>query len=92
MFRVSQTQSRTPYERLLCAVLVMAWRDAHSLNAELRAAARAWLHSDGAVVACEWLGLPVERLQSRLTEGRGPGLRKSGRGLVAVDATRQPYT
>lgn len=68
MLRVSEIHAKDPYERLLCAVLGRAWRDAHSHNAELRAAALAWLHSAGAAGVCEWLGLPVDSLRSRLTD------------------------
>lgn len=69
MDTVSQTQSRDPYERLLCAVLVSAWKDAHGRNEYERAKALEWLRSDGAVNICELLGLPVDRLRRRLDSG-----------------------
>ena len=82
MLRVSETHARTPYERLLIAVLVTAWKDAHCRQAHIRADALWWLHSDGCSAACEWLGLDVCQLRSRLTEGGGAGLRKVGRGVT----------
>ncbi|MBI3957238.1 MAG: hypothetical protein HY328_00415 [Chloroflexi bacterium] len=53
------------YERLLCAVLLCAWRDATGKNAKLKAAALAWLHSDGAAALCDWLALDVGRVRQR---------------------------
>ena len=51
------------YRRLLTAVLCRAWEDAHGRNEYERAAALTWLHGDGAVSVCDWLGLPVDRLR-----------------------------
>ena len=59
---------RTPHERLLCAVIVLAWKDAHGRDEELKAAALAWLRSEDCTDACEWLGLDVGRLLSRLDD------------------------
>ena len=57
------------YQRLLAAVIGQAWRDAHGRNEYERAAALTWLHGDGAVSVCDWLGLPVDRLRRGLPDG-----------------------
>ena len=54
------------YRRLLTAVLCRAWEDAHGRNEYERAAARAWLHSDGLVSVCDWLGLDPACLRERV--------------------------
>ena len=54
------------YQRLLFAVLGRAWEDAHGRNAHERAVARAWLHSDGLVSVCDWLGLDPACLRERV--------------------------
>ena len=59
------------YRRLLTAVLCRAWEDAHGRNEYNRAAALAWLHSDGAGNVCDWLGLPVDTLRRRVGAKRG---------------------
>ena len=55
------------YERLLCAILLCAWRDATGKRSTPahRAAALAWLDSPGAECACDWLGLDVDYLRRR---------------------------
>ena len=53
-----------PWRELLCAVLLRAIRDATGKDAKLRAAALAWLHSDGAQSVCDWLDIHPERLRS----------------------------
>ena len=55
------------YKKLLTAVLLVAWKDAHGRNSAQRAMALDWLHSAGAVNVCDWLSLPVDRLRRRLT-------------------------
>jgi hypothetical protein len=52
------------YRRLLCAILLRAFDDLHSRNAMHRAEALAWLHSDGAQNACEWLDIHPAKLRS----------------------------
>ena len=55
------------YKKLLTAVLLVAWKDAHGRNAEARAAALVWLNGPGAENLCDWLGRDVCRLRKRLT-------------------------
>ena len=60
---------RDPYERLLAAVLCRAWQDAHGRDRRERVMALRWLRSDAGNV-CDWLGLPVDQLRSRLKADR----------------------
>lgn len=67
---VSKPIKPDPYERLLAAVLCAAWKDAHGRNQRERLHALRWLHSDGAVNVCDWLGLPVDQLRAKLKADR----------------------
>lgn len=55
-----------PERALLAAVVLLAWRDAHSRNQKQRAAALAWLHGPGLVAACDLLDLDAGALLGRL--------------------------
>lgn len=59
------------HERLLCAVLLCAWRDATGKDAKMRAAALAWLSSPGAEALCDWLGLDVGLVRQRVKQTTG---------------------
>lgn len=54
------------YQRLLIAVLVRAWDDAHGRIPAHREGARDWIRGAGALSVCDWLGLPVETLRERV--------------------------
>ena len=54
------------YRQLLCAILCLAWKDAHGRDSKARTEAIHWLGSAGAAYICDELGLPVDTLRARL--------------------------
>ena len=70
---VSKPIQPDPYERLLAAVLLAAWKDAHGRDQRERLIALRWLRSTGAANVCDWLGLPIDHLRARLAL-TGPGV------------------
>ncbi len=58
------------YKKLLTAVLLVAWKDAHGRNSAQRAMALHWLRSTGAANVCDWLGLSVDDLRAKLNADR----------------------